>query len=507
MGIMTGEQFLQSLQDEREIWIDGERIADVTTDVRMQGAAQTLAELYDMQHEPDLIDNMTYVSPSTGDRVGLSHIEPKSVDDLRRRRRMVKLWMDHTCGMLGRSMDFMNVFVAGFASAWREFERDERPYGQFLRQYYEYIRENDLALTHTLVNPQVNRAKAVEEQDNDIAARVVGETRGGMIVRGARMVSTLCAYANEILFAPSTHLVQSDAAIPFAIAFALPVATPGLRFVCRPSLIHQQAGSAMDNPLSNRFDEGDGVVIFEDVLVPWERVFIYKDVEMVNGLYDRSRAINQIMHQFSTKNLAKAEFMMGLAFAMAESSRVDAHLHVQGMLAEMTTYTETVRGLLIASETEAYQHNEDGVYVPHERYLWPIRMLFPPWFRRLCEIIQSVGAGGIVAVPSFADMQGERAGDVARYFQSANGDAHQRIRLFRLAFDAAVSSFSGRQQLYERYYSGDPVRLGGVLYHQYDKAPYIERINAMLDDLEARTPPGPGTTFKPRRAVSDDTAS
>jgi 4-hydroxyphenylacetate 3-monooxygenase len=113
-------------------------------------------------------------------------------------------------------------------------------------------------------------------------------------------------------------------------------------------------------------------------------------------------------------------------------------------------------------------------------------MMFPKMFVRMCEIVQTLGAGGLVAVPSYVELSGPMRADVETYFQAANANARDRIKLFRLAFDAAVSSFSGRQQLYERYYSGDPVRLAGTLYEIYDKKPYIDRIAGLLDDLEAR---------------------
>ena len=498
MGLRNGQQFLDGLRDDREIWIDGERVDDVTRDPRFAGAAQSLAELFDIQCAPANIDKMTYVSPSTGDRVGLSFIEPASALDLARRREMIKLWMDHTCGMLGRSMDFMNCLVTGMASAWPEFQRDAHPYGDYLRRYYEHIRENDLVLTHTLVTPQVDRSRPVEEQTKDVAAKIVKETDSGFIIRGARMVTTLCAFSDEIFAAPSTYLNVNDEAIPYAFSFSIPISTPGLRFLCRPSLVDRAAASPMDAPLSNRFDEGDGVVVFDDVLVPWERTFVYRDIEMCNGLFNRTGTINHMMHQFCTKNLSKAEFMMGLGFALAKQTKIDAHLHVQNMLAEMINYTEFVRSALIASEAEAIVMH-DNVYAPSPAPLWTVRQMFPQMFHRMCEIVQLMGAGGLVAVPSFAELAGPKHMDVERYFQAGNANSHDRIRLFRLAFDAAVSSFSGRQQLYERYYSGDPVRLAGAQYAAYDKAPYIARINDMLDELEGRAGEGPHpAVFGPR---------
>lgn len=153
MGARSGDEYLSGLGDSREIWVDGERVADVTTDPRFRGAALSIAELYDLQLDPDLIDEMTYESPTTGDPVGLSFIEPRSREDLEKRHRMVKRWMDHTSGMFGRSADFMNIMVTGLAMCWQDFQRDDRPYGDHLRHYYEEIRERDLVLTHTLVTP------------------------------------------------------------------------------------------------------------------------------------------------------------------------------------------------------------------------------------------------------------------------------------------------------------------------------------------------------------------
>jgi 4-hydroxyphenylacetate 3-monooxygenase len=358
-------------------------------------------------------------------------------------------------------------------------------------------------MTHTLINPQVDRSKPVEKQDKDLAAKVVKETDAGIVVHGARMVSTLCAYSQDLLVMPSTYLANSEEAKPYAFGFAVPVNAQGLRFICRPSVIHGNPGSPMDYPLSSRLDETDAMVIFDNVLIPWEKVFIYRDAEMCNGLYNRTGAMPQIMHQFSTKNLAKAEFMMALAFAMARSTKIDAHLHVQGMLAEMIQYTEFVRACLRASEVDAAP-NAQGFTTPAAMPLWTVRMMFPKMFIRMCEIIQILGAGGLVAVPSYAELSGPVGKDVETYFQAANADSRYRIKLFRLAFDAAVSSFSGRQQLYERYYSGDPVRLAGTLYEIYDKNPYVDRIAELLDGLEERRDdPEKPLPFRPVLSAAD----
>jgi 4-hydroxyphenylacetate 3-monooxygenase len=243
----------------------------------------------------------------------------------------------------------------------------------------------------------------------------------------------------------------------------------------------------MDYPLSARLDESDAMVVFDNVLVPWERVFIHRDPELCNGLYNRTGVMPQVMHQFTTKNLAKSEFMMGLGFAIAKSTNIDQHLHVQNMLAELIQFTEFNRACLRASEADAAP-NAQGVMTPAAMPLWTVRMMYAKMFHRSCEIIQTLGAGGLVAVPSYAETASAAWPDVETYFQAANVDARARIKLFRLAFDAAVSSFSGRQQMYERYYSGDPVRLAGMLYQLYDRDSHMARIWALLDGLEQRPP-------------------
>jgi 4-hydroxyphenylacetate 3-monooxygenase len=495
MGARTGQQYIDGLRDDREVWIDGERVKDVTTDPRFAGAIRSLAELFDMQHDPEYQDVLTYVSPTTGDRVGLSFIEPRTQDDLVQRRKMVKTWMDRTCGMFGRSPDFMNIHTTAFASAADELGKSEPKFGANVRSYYEHIRENDVVMTHVLVNPQVDRSRAVEEQDKDLAAKIVKETDAGIVIRGARMVATLGAISDDIMVMPNPYLQENEAAKDYAFGFTIPVSAPGVKAVCRPSVAHLGAASPMDYPLSSRLDETDAFLIFDDVLVPWERVFIYRDVQMCNGLFNRTGAMEQIMHQFTTKNLAKAEFMMSLAFALVDTTKVDAHLNVQGLLSELITNTEIVRACLTASETEATQ-SPFGTMTPAREPLWAMRLNFPIMFRRMSEILQIIGAGGLVQVPSYAELDSGIGEFVSKYCQAANADAASRVKLFRLAYDACVSSFAGRQQLYERYYSGDPVRLAGTLYGLYEKEPYIERIWDLLDQVEQQTAASSGQTPK-----------
>jgi 4-hydroxyphenylacetate 3-monooxygenase len=482
MGIRTGQQYLASLNDGRDIRIDGERVKDVTADPRFGGAARTVARLLDMQHEPALQDKMTYTSPTTGDRVGTSYIEPRTVDDLVARRHCISQWMQDTQGMFGRSPDFMNCYLAAFASAESEFARAGEQFGANVRRHYEHCRESDAVMTHVLVNPQVDRSTSVEKQSKDVAAKIVRETDAGIVINGARLVATLATFANEIVVMPSSYLENNEAARPYAFGFSIPTATPGMTFISRPSLV-PQAASPFDYPMSLRLDENDAMVIFKDVLVPWERVFIHRNVEMCNGLYPRTQASAHTQHQAAIKALAKSEFMLGLALQLTRSTKIDGFLHVQGMLAEIMVSIETIKACLQASELNA-KPTPYGTLAPDTTPLWVIRLGFPAMFRRMQDIIQQLGASGLIGAPSIAEFGADSAELASEYLQSVNSSAIDRAKLCRLAYDVSVSAFAGRQQLYERFYTGDPVRLAGMLVNSYPgKASAEDRVAELLQRI------------------------
>src|SRR5438067_8923716 len=195
MPARTGRQYLNGLREQdRAVWLAGERVKDVTTHPGLKGGARAIASLYDMQCDPKLRDEMTYVSPTTGDRVGLSFVIPRTREDLEKRRAMMLNWARTTCGMMGRSPDFMNVTYAAWAGAADYFAQGMgRPeFAENLRRYYEYIRENDLTLTHSLINLQRSRTvSGIFNVEEGTALQVIRETDAGSVVRGARILATL----------------------------------------------------------------------------------------------------------------------------------------------------------------------------------------------------------------------------------------------------------------------------------------------------------------------------
>lgn len=489
MGIRTGRQYLESLRDDREVYIDGERVRDVTADARLCGGASTTAEIFDLQHQAGLMEEMTMPSPASGERVALSFIEPRNVADLTRRGRAMKRTMDHVHGMFGRAPDFLNVTLTAFASAATVFDQGVRGagFGRNVRAYYEHVREHDLALTHVLINPQVDRSRPIHQQEKVIALRVVRETDSGFHVKGARLVGTLSQFANEILVMPSAVVPNDAAAEEYSLGFALPVSTAGLKVLSRPSVAPADPGHFLDYPLSLRFDEGDAVVVFDDVFVPWERTFIYRDPQLNNSIYQRTQATAHATHQSMIRALAKAEFMCGLACQLAESIKVSEFPNVAGILSDLLIHVETQRALIYSAEQHATA-TPFGTVAPNRFTLGAAQLNFFHKFDAMVDAIRTIGAGGIVGVPSYAELQGPAAEEVREYFQSANQTSEERIRLFRLAADACMSAFAARQQLYERYYQGDPVRTKARFYAAYPKEELLGRITQTMEDMAQRAP-------------------
>jgi 4-hydroxyphenylacetate 3-monooxygenase len=475
MGARSGKQYIAGLRErEREVWLGGERVRDVTIHPGLRGGVHAIASLYDMQHDPKLRDQMTYASPTSGDRVGLSFLIPRTRQDLETRRVMMLNWARATCGMMGRSPDFMNVTYAAWAGAAEFFAQGKPEYGDNMRRYYEYIRENDLTLTHSLINLQRSRTvSGVFNLQEGTALQVVRETDAGIIVRGARILATLGPLADEIgVYSPRMGR-HTESHSPFALSFAIPCGTKGLKFLCRDSF--DQGRSHFDQPLASRFEEMDCVVFFDDVLVPWERVFLLGDVDRLNATATATHSSAHSAHQGATKNLAKCEFVLGTALLMTQTLG-NAHLpHVEERIGELMLTTQLTRACMRAAEADA-QLDEWGVMTPDPLMVESPRNLFMTAYPRMIEILQLLGSSSFMLTPSEADFKGPLKSDIEQYLATDNTAAKDRVKLFRLAWDLAGSAFGSRQVLYERFFASDPLTRARAIATIYPKKEVMDRV-------------------------------
>lgn len=476
-GIRNGDQYLAGLQDGRDVWIHGEQVKDVTRHPGLNRGARTLATFMDKQFDPKLQDLITY--EENGTRYATSFLVPKSKEDVVKRGAAFYEWATWSNGMFGRTPDYKNASLMAFGSAADFLAQDKPEYGENMKRYYDYVRDNDKVLTHTLVNPTFNHAQAKEGKYSDkVALQVVKETDAGLVVNGARLLATLGPHADEIEVFPSTLLKASEENLPYAFAFAIPINTPGLRLLCRDSYDHGK--SHFDAPLASRFEEMDAVVTFRNVLVPWERVFMYRDPLMCNKAFAETNAVIHMMHQVSCGKLAKAEFIVGLLCAMARATGKDKDMNVKGQIAEAMWIAESVRAFRYSAEQQAHE-DKRGNFVPLRRPLDTSRNLFPKMYPRLIEIVQMLGSSSLMATPSEADLSNDIADDISQYFQTINLESRDRIALFRLAHDVAVSGFGSRQALYERFFFGPQNVMASIYFDLYNKDDMMDRVTELLN--------------------------
>ena len=471
MAVRTGEQFLQGLCDNREIWLEGERVQDVTTHLKLAPMARTLAGIYDLQHRPELQDRMVFSSPTSGEPVALSYLVPQTQEDLSRRKTALEIVAKSCHGMLGRAPDYVNIQVTATRQLASIFGQKDRKYADNIRAYHEYVREHNLSITHTFGHPQVNRAVSVAAlPDPYTAVGVVEETAEGVIVRGAKLLATLAPFCDELfapMYRPLRPGVEEDR--KYCIGFAIPVATKGLKFICRPS--HDTGGPLLEHPLSGQFDEMDALAVFDDVLIPWERVFVYDDVELANLTLQKVAIWRQYMQQVAVKNIAKLEFILGVVHGITEAIGIGVYSHVQEKTTEVIDTLETVRSYLRAAEADAapWHNPEEGEGIWPAAEPWTaMRNWYPDAYSRVIAIVEQLAAGGLMLTPTEEDMSGPMAASINKYYQGATIEARERVRLFRLAWDLVGTEFGSRQTLYERFFNGDVVQLRQRRYASYD---------------------------------------
>ena len=482
MPIRTGAEYVQCLQERHpEVYLGGERIDDVTTYPSLRNGVATMAKLYDMQHDAEFRDDMTYISPSSGESVGASFIIPKSIGDLEHRHRMMAHWAKASFGMMGRTPDFLNVSLMAMAQAGDYFAQNRPEFKDNIQNYYEYVRENDLVLTHTLVNLQRTRSTTTTPlvDTTGVALAVTKETDDGLIVNGARVLATLGPLSDEIAVYPArSHRLPDGSEGRYSFAFAIPSDTKGLRYLCRES--YDLERSNFDHPLGSRFEEMDAIVFFDNVLVPWDRVFLYGDPDPCNNMAMSTNQYLHSGHQVVTRNVAKCEFILGLASLMVRTLGSGGNPQVQSMLAEIIENLQMTKACLRAAEADA-KPDRWGVTSPSLQYIGVARSMFIKMYPRMAEILHLLGSSSLMALPTEADMDGPLASDIERYLETDTASAAERVRLFRLAWDTCCSAFGSRQVLYERFFQGDSQRNAIILNNVTDTTPMTEMVQEFLE--------------------------
>lgn len=450
---LTGSEYLESLRDGREIWIYGERVKDVTTHPAFRNTARMVARLYDALHDP--VKQSKLVTETDTGSGGYTHRffkADRSAEDLVAARGAIETWARMTYGWLGRSPDYKASFL-GTLGANAQFYS---PYEKNAKRWYREAQERVLFWNHAIINPPVDRQKGPDEV-RDVYVNVEKETDAGLVVSGAKVVATGSALTHVNFIAHYGPLPIKTK--EFALIVALPMDAPGVKLICRPSyeMTAEVMGSPFDYPLSSRLDENDAVFILDKVLVPWENVFVYGDVEKVNNFFPLSGFIPRFTFHGCTRFAVKLDFIAGLLLKAVEATGAKDFRGVQARIGEVLAWRNVFWAITDAMARTPEPWSE-GAVLPNTNYGLAYRVFATVAYPRVKEIIENDLGAALIYLNSHArDFKSpELRPYLERFIRGSNGyTAVDRVKLMKLIWDAMGSEFGGRHELYERNYAGN----------------------------------------------------
>ncbi|MEU4377656.1 4-hydroxyphenylacetate 3-hydroxylase N-terminal domain-containing protein [Pseudonocardia alni] len=451
----TGEEYLESLRDGREVYIYGRRVDDVTTHPAFRNTAQSIAQMYDALHADAAPGGPGVITgPTDTGNGGFTHkffTVPHSADDLVAGRDAIAAWQRLSYGWMGRSPDYKASFLGCLGGNTEFFD----PYQENARRWYRDSQERVLFLNHALANPPVDRHLGPDAL-RDVFVHVEEENDNGLVVSGAKCVATGSALTHYNFIG---HYGMPLNKKEFAVIFMLPMDAPGVKLVSRASYEYQAtvAGSPFDYPLSSRFDENDGIMILDRVQIPWENVFAYGDADKVNGFTPRSGWLPRLTFHGLTRLCVKLDFIAGCVLKAVEIAGTNQYRGVQAHVGEILAWRNVFWGLTEAMARNPIPWVGDAV-LPNNDQGAAYRVLAPVAYPRIKDIIENHVASGLIYVNSHAeDWKSDQVRPLLdRFLRGSNGvEALDRVKLMKLLWDAMGTEFGGRHELYERNYAGN----------------------------------------------------
>ncbi len=474
-----GKQHIESLRDGRRIFIDGESVDNHVDHPAFHNIIRSAASLFEYQAQPQNLERMTFPSPTTGERVNRMWQLPTSHAELVERRQALEAWAELTCGMLGRSPDHVASCISGMYMGLDLFERHNPARAAAVRDYYEYARDHDLYLTYVIISPQADRGKGASEQSDEfLVAGVCDEDREGITIRGAKMLGTGCPMANEVFVGAIQPLKPGEE--KHSVTAMVPLNAKGLKILSRKSF-EAHAVSRFDNPLSSAFDENDAVLYFDDVKVPWERVFVHNDVQLAQAQWHAIPTHVYQNYQCQIRLMVKLRFLLGVARKIADVNGIINFPPVRETLGQLAAETAMVEGMLVGMEASGWHYGK--YFLPNKKLLYSAMVLTQQLYPKFVTTLRELSGGGMIMLPSSIEdfTNPEMAGYIAKTQRSPATDSVGRVKLFKLAWDAVGSEFGSRHQQYEMFYAGATMVTRGHAFRTYD----WDRAVGMVDGLMA----------------------
>src|SRR5215212_1176574 len=449
----TGKEYLESLRDEREVYIYGERVKDVTAHPAFRNAARSIAKLYDALHDPKHKDVLT--SPTDTGSGSFTHKffrVAHTREDLIGQREAIAAWARMSYGWMGRTPDYKASLMNTLGVQYDFYEK----FAPNAKAWYKRAQENVLFMNHAIVNPPVDRNKA-PEQVRDVFITIQKETDAGAYVSGAKVVATASAITHYNFLGQNAAMPVSDPDL--AIMFIAPMNAPGVKLFCRTSyeMMASVMGTPYDYPLSSRFDENDAIFVFDNAFIPWEDVLLHRDLEKLKIFFPQSGFLAGYQFQGCTRLAVKLDFLVGVIAKALRTTGADDFRGNQAMLGEIIAWRNLFWAL-----TDAMALNPtpwvDGAVLPNAQSGSSYRVFAGDAYGRVKEIVEKIIASALIYLPSSAkDFQNPDIDRyLAKYVRGSHGIGYrERIKVMKLLWDAIGTEFGGRHELYEMNYAGN----------------------------------------------------
>lgn len=460
--IRTGQHYKDSLGSDRDIYVNGERVRDVVTHPMFKPIIDVRARIYDMQHDPATAHRLTYHEGE--ETSAIANKLPLVQSDWWDKRRATDTILDAVGGIVTRVGDETVGEMWSLFDGQDVLNEVDPQFSVNIRNHIQQVLHADPFHVSANTDPKGNRAKHPQEQHPDMLLHVVRETDAGIIVRGAKF-ETAAPYANQAFTKPTIVNWGEEAYSDYAVGFICDLSSPGITFMCRTGFAGR--GTVEDYPLSNRFDEIDALVVFDDVLIPWENVLFYRHTRA--AMFIRATLHRYSAFAFVQRTLKQADLLIGTALFNLRQTGLDSLQAAQEKLAQLAVFREGINAHLTASIALA-ERSPAGLLMPNQSLLYAGRVLACSQLHHMMHIARELCGGQIGVTPDAAAFADPVTGPWLETFYGIPPDwqAEDRRKLLAFARDLLNSDYAGHRLTFQLFAQAPPFAHLAAVYQSFD---------------------------------------
>lgn len=478
--LRTGEEYRDSIRDGRQVWIDGEKVDDVTTHPMFKPIVDIRARIYDLGHDPTTAGIMTYTDEETGETCAVGSKPPKTREDWEGKRAAVDTVLDDVGGVVTRVGDETVGEMWSLYDGQDVLNEIDPTFSANIVRHVQEAKINDPFHVSANTDPKGDRSKWPQQQDPDVLLRVVSENDRGIVVRGAKF-ETAAAYANQAFVKPTIADWGNQAASEYAVGFLADMGAPGIKHICRSGFAGRVP--AADYPLSNKFDEIDTMIVFDDVEIPWENVFFYRHTRAASFI--RSTLHRYSIFAYLQRHLRYADLLLGAAYATAQQTGVKMHQGVREKIAEVACYREAINSTLTTAIDTA-ELSPGGLVMPNQATMYTGRVKACADLPDVMHLVRDLSGCQISLAPSASTFNDPEAGPwLQKYFRVGDVEAEDRRKLLTFARDLLNSDYANHRLTFQLFAQSPPFSHLLAVYNNYD---FERSLKLVQESADIKTP-------------------